>query len=122
MTVSDPFGFLSVDPTRLDNEYTTGTGQELLNVHHETDECHKFGCVVHAPSDHNMSDFPTHWRDDRGIMERICTHGIGHPDPDDMNYIRRTRGDDAAWGEGVHGCDGCCTDPPTKEDTDDSTG
>jgi hypothetical protein len=35
-------------------------------------------------------------------MERICEHGIGHPDPDD----RRIRtGEDM----GDHGCDGCCT-------------
>jgi hypothetical protein len=33
-------------------------------------------------------------------MERICEHGIGHPDPD---QIMR---DEAGW---VHGCDGCCS-------------
>jgi hypothetical protein len=34
-------------------------------------------------------------------MERICDHGIGHPDPDDIRVRER-------WDEGVHGCDGCC--------------
>lgn len=29
-------------------------------------------------------------------MERICPHGVGHPDPDDTNP------------DTVHGCDGCC--------------
>lgn len=54
-----------------------------------------------------MRDWPQFWRDDRGLMERICSHGIGHPDPDDLAYKIRTGGDDA---EGVHGCDGCCFD------------
>jgi hypothetical protein len=56
-------------------------------------------CPIHGRTDHAMRAFPQHWRDDRGIMERICPHGIGHPDPDDS-------GDD-----GVHGCDGCCRPP-----------
>ena len=34
---------------------------------------------------------------DRRIMERICPHGVGHPDPDDV--LNQDR---------VHGCDGCC--------------
>lgn len=87
--------------------YTTGTGQTLTNVHHENVEC-KNGCVIHHPSDHVMKDFPTHWRGDRGIMERICPHGIGHNDPDDLNFIRRTLGEKRAKMESMHACDGCC--------------
>jgi hypothetical protein len=34
-------------------------------------------------------------------MERICPHGIGHPDPDDPAFKNPI--------EGVHGCDGCCS-------------
>lgn len=56
-------------------------------------------CSIHSPSDHHMSEWRQHWRGDRGIMERICEHGIGHPDPD----TRYRAGD-----SGVHGCDGCC--------------
>ena len=41
------------------------------------------------------------YRDDSGRIERLCPHGIGHPDPDDP---------DAPW---PHTCDGCC-DPPTS--------
>ncbi|WP_169807239.1 hypothetical protein [Herbidospora cretacea] len=48
------------------------------------------------------------WRSDRGLMERLCRHGVGHPDPDDIDRKRRARGDDFAWAEAVHGCDGCC--------------
>lgn len=88
--------------------YVTGTGQKIVNTH-DPALCEGRACVIHNPSAHYMADFPTHWREDRGIMERICPHGVGHPDPDDMAFIRSTRGDDAASTEGVHGCDGCCT-------------
>lgn len=82
--------------------YTTGTGQLLVNVH-APEACEGRHCVIHNPSDHPMRDFPTHFREDRQIMERICPHGIGHPDPDDAAF-RASRGDD----DTVHGCDGCC--------------
>lgn len=81
-------------------EYITGTGQKLMV--HPASECAGQPCPIHNPSEHPMRDFPTHWRDDRGIMERICPHGIGHPDPDDF---RIRNGED----KGVHGCDGCCS-------------
>lgn len=79
--------------------YTTGTGQSLL-VHNKSD-CKGNFCVIHNPSEHSMKDFPTHWRSDRYLMERICPHGIGHPDPDDLAYKMLKH-------EGIHGCDGCC--------------
>lgn len=88
--------------------YTTGTGQRIL-VHSRKD-CSALidnsleGCVIHAPSHHIMAAFPTRWRDDRSLMERICPHGIGHPDPDDLAYKARGY---RRYIE-VHGCDGCC--------------
>jgi hypothetical protein len=48
-------------------------------------------------------------------MERICPHGVGHPDPDDLAYrisIAKKMGKDTKY-LGIHGCDGCCT-PPKK--------
>lgn len=74
--------------------YVTGTG-DLLKVH-DADVCAGDPCIIHNPSDHHMRTWPTHWRPDRGIMERRCPHGIGHPDPDDDGR------------DHVHGCDGCC--------------
>lgn len=88
--------------------YCTGTGQWLGNIHDSSDDCRIYGCVIHHPSDHCMRSLRTHWRGDRGIMERICAHETGHPDPDDNNYIRRTRGHEAANIESIHGCCGCC--------------
>lgn len=46
-----------------------------------------------------MIGWKTHWRADRRIMERLCKHGIGHPDPDSRDP------------DGTHGCDGCCISP-----------
>lgn len=86
--------------------YTTGTGQKLL-VHSKKD-CRGKHCVIHTPSEHSMREFPTHWRFDQNLMERICPHGIGHPDPDDMSYKKMIMKPEAFKWEGVHGCDGCC--------------
>lgn len=72
------------------------SGQTLFNVHGEG-ECRGEYCTFHNPSAHSMRGFPRYWRADRGIMERICSHGIGHPDPDEINDPTD-----------VHGCDGCC--------------
>lgn len=61
-------------------------------------------CPLHSPSDHALNSAPLHWRSDRRIFERICSHGIGHPDPDSMAYARAYGSVD----DGTHGCDGCC--------------
>lgn len=79
-------------------------GMVLRNTHSE-DECsHRTACVVHNPSNHSMRQMPLHWRGDRGIFERICAHGVGHPDPDQKEYWAETN---QSW-QSVHGCDGCC--------------
>lgn len=79
-------------------------GYSLVNVHSEK-ACLGRGCAVHdRPSEHNLKDAPMNWREDRNILERICPHGIGHPDKDSALYLE-------SIGQGhqnVHGCDGCC--------------
>ena len=88
--------------------YVTGTGQVLRGVHKAAD-CQGRHCVIHDPSGHNMSDWPTNFRTGDAFdikpphMERICPHGVGHPDPDDAEYWR-SRHQEVS----VHGCDGCC--------------
>lgn len=71
----------------------------IVNVH-SVSRCGGLPCTIHNRSAHSMRGFPQHWRGDRGIMERVCPHGTGHPDPDN------------SWPdnshEWVHGCDGCC--------------
>jgi hypothetical protein len=104
-------------------KYTTGTGQHIA-VHNKEDCAGEF-CVIHNPSNHIMKDWPTHWRDDRLIMERMCKCGVGHPDPDDLAFkkalaikqysIRLPEAskcipmDEFGYDTGVHGCCGCCT-------------
>jgi hypothetical protein len=83
------------------NNYVTGHGQVLYQIH-PPDRC-VGPCPIHGPSNHVMRSFPTFWRT-AGVfdikpshMERICPHGVGHPDPDGSTVELM-----------VHGCDGCC--------------
>lgn len=71
---------------------------------HSKDKCKGRSCVVHNPSDHHMADWPTRFRAGRYLTERICPHGIGHPDPDDVAFHVSQGRLGVMW----HGCDGCC--------------
>jgi hypothetical protein len=75
-------------------------------VTHPAGTCGGENCTVHNRSDHSMRAFRQLWRDDRGIMERLCPHGVGHPDPDEEDFWAKKYGPDNYMG--VHGCDGCC--------------
>lgn len=83
------------------------TGSGVLRTHPRS-ACEGRGipCCIHEPSDHHMRAWPMNWRGDTGVMERICPHGVGHPDPDHMAYVKSVD-PDLAW-QGVHGCDMCC--------------
>lgn len=72
------------------------SNERVYNVH-SPEVCIGGYCTIHNRSYHRMRNWPQHWRSDRGIMERICPHGVGHPDPDDISTNT------------VHGCDGCCS-------------
>lgn len=92
-----------------ENVYTTGVGQKIGSVH-PPEQCAGRPCVIHDPSDHHMRAWPTNFRTGGMFdikpahMERICPHGVGHPDPDDAAF-QASIGSDV----GVHGCDGCCS-------------
>ena len=79
----------------------------LVNVH-DPSLCEGSGCAIHNhPSDHPLKDSPLNWRTDRGILERVCPHGVGHPDWDAAWYLQSLgRGH-----ENIHGCcpDMCCS-------------
>lgn len=68
---------------------------------HPASQCAGEFCTIHKRSNHSMRSFPQQWRGDKGIMERVCPHGVGHPDPDDFMIAIKPH-------LGVHGCDGCC--------------
>lgn len=97
--------------------YITGTGQFLNRTHDEAPECTERGCCVHAPSDHHLRNLDTFWRGDRGLMERLCKHGIGHPDPDHMAWYASCHGEESTEAEAVHGCDGCCSPEAAEGDS-----
>jgi len=96
----DPYGLEDLyDTDNLEKHYLENTETRFF-VHRHT-QCQGQICTIHNRTDHLMRSFPQSWRSDRMIIERICPHGIGHPDPDEYRLL--TGKDD-----GIHGCDGCC--------------
>ncbi len=71
--------------------------------YHDAQRCAGHPCPFHAPSDHKMATWPRNLRAS-GLTERICAHGIGHPDPDSLAWMERI----GLHGYEMHGCDGCC--------------
>ncbi|KRD43002.1 hypothetical protein ASE38_01570 [Cellulomonas sp. Root930] len=65
-------------------------------------------CPIHRPSPHPLATAPMAWRHDVALLERVCPHGVHHPDSDALEYARRTHGTDIGDRLAVHGCDGCC--------------
>jgi hypothetical protein len=95
------------------NTFTTPLGLVLGQIH-DRSQCEGRPCVIHNQTDHNMRGWMLFFRVDRCIWERICPHGIGHPDPDDLAWHVEQGRDHM----GVHGCDGCCMPnglPPQEE-------
>lgn len=88
--------------------WTQGPGGVYLNQVHSIEQCINRGCAIHnRPSDHPLKKAPLNWRPDRNILERICEHGVGHPDADAAEF-QRSIGREL---ENVHGCCGygCCS-------------
>lgn len=85
---------------------------EEIIQYHDTMLCEGRVCPIHNPTDHHMRDWESVLRlDKHALIERTCPHGIGHPDPDSMDYFKSVD-----MGHlGVHGCDGCCR-PKVKND------
>jgi hypothetical protein len=72
-------------------------------------------CVIHNASDHNMQTWPRRVRSN-ALVERLCVHGVGHPDPDSVSFFEGV----GRKGMDRHGCDGCCT-APSKPDLQKTT-
>jgi hypothetical protein len=91
--------------------------QGLLRVH-TADQCAggDIPCCIHSPSDHHMRHWEMNWRPDTRVMERMCRHGIGHPDPDHMAFVTSIDAE-LEW-QGIHGCDGCCSGRQEDVSTD----
>lgn len=76
-------------------------GKATLRVHGKA-RCKGRTCCIHNPSLHHMIAWPQYWEANNGIMGRICRHGFGHPDPDDV-LVKA-----ALVPVEEHECDGCC--------------
>ena len=79
---------------------------EVTVMVHEQSQCKGRNCCIHNPSDSVMKDWPLLWRADTRVMERVCPHGVGHPDIDHMAYVVSVNEGNSY--QGIHGCDGCC--------------
>lgn len=94
---------------QLHDTWEDCTGRKFY-VHKRTVDCDINGCAIHNPSYHPLSDSPQLMREDKSfLIERLCSHGIGHPDPDSASFIAKQQGSKGIW---VHGCDGCCREIP----------
>ncbi len=101
---------VAVDPDTLQETWQISDRQTLVKVH-PAGACLGEECVLHKPTEHHMANWPLFWREDTGLFERTCSHGVGHPDPDQFAYWKE--GGVFEW-KAVHGCDGCCRPPDTE--------
>ena len=79
-----------------------------LATPHDPAFCVGRRCSRHHPSEHHMRTWPKVWREHYGYSDRMCSHGVGHPDPDDVVHLQGSREVVTA-----HPCDGCCIAPLT---------
>lgn len=71
---------------------------------HPPEECASEKCDIHRRPE-KFWGLTLLWRYDRGIVEQVCEHGIGHPSPSE-HVFQTKRG---TLAELVHGCCGeCC--------------
>lgn len=76
-----------------------------LSSHYPSECIGDHPCALHdTASNHPLSEAPLFWRSDKGLLERICAHGVGHPDYDSTKYLESIGKDP----KDVHACDGCC--------------
>lgn len=100
-------------PEDIGESITLLNGETLKT--HRKDACTGPPCVIHSPSDHPLKGAPLFWRPERMLMERVCEHGVHHPDPDDRSHWERRIGDDPISRGFLdlriehEDCDGCCT-------------
>jgi hypothetical protein len=88
----------------------------LLQTHPER-VCVGGHCCIHNPSGHPLRDAPQFWVAWSRSINRLCTHGVMHPDYDDFAFRIRVGTSSALLALiGAHNCDGCCHWPTEDED------
>ena len=103
--MSENWDLISV--LRTDPVFGASVGVQPLQTHGRA-QCQGRACCIHNPSAHPLNGAPLNWRADLRVMERICPHRAGHPDPDHLAYVREHFGPVEAEAQGIHGSDGCC--------------
>lgn len=90
--------------------YGAQVGKVNIKIH-DVGTCTGTYCPFHNPSDHPLKDAPINIRTDKyALCERLCFHGVGHDDPDSVEWLKNRLaklGRPNNW-VGIHGCDGCC--------------
>jgi hypothetical protein len=86
---------------------TEARGWGRLRIHKRS-SCEGRHCSFHNPSNHHMKDWPMLVRMS-SLVERICPHGVGHPDPDSVAWLEENGPEGAKGTWGIHGDDGCCS-------------
>lgn len=86
-------------------EFQLNTGQRVV-VHAKRFCVPLMNCPVHYRMDGSYLNLPMIWRDDVRLFERLCAHGVGHPDPNQFAFWHSINQDFKK----SHGCDGCCSD------------
>jgi len=87
--------------------FAMNDGTILVNVH-TAQQCSPGHCCLHNPSNHHMATWPGRWDGVFKQMWRQCDHGLEHPDPDDLAFLRIRWGAAEAAVGFLHHCDGCC--------------
>jgi hypothetical protein len=62
----------------------------LVNVH-DPSLCEGQNCAIHGPSQHPLNKMPRTFH--AGVVFRVCSHGVEHPDPDSIAWLQRSTGD-----------------------------
>lgn len=77
----------------------------LKNVH-DKDFCAGQICVMHNPINGDFRRLLLVWENNVKRYERVCEHGVTHPDPSQFAFWRATGQEQL----GTHPCDRCCLD------------
>lgn len=88
-----------------DMEKVTLVGGFTMQAH-AAGTCAGYWCTIHYNSPHHMVQWSQAWDSQHQRMLRTCSHGVQHPDPDDL-FVH----DDAFLADHDYTCDGCCKRP-----------
>lgn len=79
----------------------------LVYVHNPA-SCAGEYCAIHNPSHHPLCKSPRTFTN--GLVQRVCSHSVAHPDPDALAWLKRTISWATAEHRAVHTCcpEKCC--------------